>query len=266
MEPVVVQSSTNFLYNYISCRIVDLQFQGVMYGLIFVFNGLFTLVIAVFAAVSRKVESPYGELKFISLALYDQFILAIVLIIIYYSGTDGTDSSSRQYILRSLGALFVLFVTLLLISVPKLYYLRKTKSELEDELGRKSGDSENMFGTGTSGMYTEASTDVTSTGFAGSTMVSATSGASGDFGASYSETQLASSFNDTQFASSMNESSVGNNRYDPDTMFAGDETHMPATLMGAGAGKPRRRQAPLYDPEFDLELTEENEDEEDFEE
>ena len=267
MDAVVVQSSTNFLYNYISCRIQDLQFQGIMYALIYLFNGLFTLVITVFAAVSWKVESPYGELKFISFALFDQLVLGVVIIIIYYSGNDGANSSSRQYILRSLGSLFVLYITLLLISVPKIYYIRKTKSELEDELGRKSGDSETMFGTGTSGMYTEASTDMTNTGFASSGMTAAAlSGASGDFNgaSSYSETQLVTSYSDTQFGSSLFQSSskiAAAHDAEPATMYAGDTRIMPTTQIGSEGDRPRKRQTPLYDPEFDLELTEDIEDE-----
>lgn len=157
MEAVVVQSSTNFLYNYISCRIEDLYFQGVMFGLIFGFNGLFTLIIVVFAIVSRHVETPYEEAKYISFALYDQFVVLIVLIIIYFSGNDATGSAGRNYIIRSLGILFVLYVTLLLISAPKVYAIYKSKSELED--GKVEGRESRMYGSSSAGGYTEATTD-----------------------------------------------------------------------------------------------------------
>jgi hypothetical protein len=260
MDAVVVQSSTNFLYNYISCRIEDLQFQGVMFVLFYLFNGLFTLVIAVFAINCRKVESPFGEIKFISFALYDQLIVLIVIIIIYYSGTDGTDSASRQYILRSLGVLFVLYITLALISIPKLYYIYKTQSEIETEFGRKSGDSDAMFGTSTQ-MYTEATTNTTSAGFMSTSMASASS--SPGYPSSYSggvESQLVES---SSFSASEPATMLAGISVEPDTMYAGDRKHVQESMLPKNSGNNapiRKRQVPIYDPDYELSFSEDSED------
>jgi hypothetical protein len=136
-DATVVQSQTDFLYNYVQCRVNNLQFQTILIVIIFIIDGLATIVTAVLAIYTRRVESPYGENRFIAFALYDFVVVLGVLIPIYYTGNDGVGSVSRQYILRSLGILFVLIFTLLVISLPKIISISKTASE-EDSVDRGS--------------------------------------------------------------------------------------------------------------------------------
>lgn len=132
---VVVQSTTDELYNYVECRIPDYDFQITMTVIILVFNGIVTLVAAVLAIFARKVDTPYGESRFISFALYDFVIVLGVLIPIYFTGNDGFGSESRQYILRSLVILFVVIFTLAVISIPKALAIRKSKGQRDSMIG-----------------------------------------------------------------------------------------------------------------------------------
>ena len=124
MNAIVVQSSTSYLYNYISCRLENVQFQGIMIAFIVIINYLFTLVALVFSLYTRKIKGDYKENQWISLALFDQVAVILLLLIIYYSGDDSTGSAGRSYVIRSLGAVFVMSVTTLLLFGPKVYHLR----------------------------------------------------------------------------------------------------------------------------------------------
>lgn len=60
-----------------------------------------------------------------------------MLILIYYTGSDGFSSASRRYIMRSLVTLFVVIFTLCVISIPKVVNIvkaeRKAGSNMESE-------------------------------------------------------------------------------------------------------------------------------------
>lgn len=66
---VVVPSTTDKLYSYVQCRIPDQSYQTIMTVIIFVINGLLTVVTAILAIYTRKVESPFGENRFIAFAV-----------------------------------------------------------------------------------------------------------------------------------------------------------------------------------------------------
>jgi len=113
---------------------------------------IFVIVCAAVLILTLHLVTPYKESTFLLLICLDFIVLVALLIPLYYTVGDRRGSALQTYLLRSLGELFAMFLTMGLLFVPKLIYVLRGVKEGE----RADNDNEETYGggatTGTSAM------------------------------------------------------------------------------------------------------------------
>ena len=134
LVPTLQRESPSSLYFYITCQCTySVDTQTVLS--IFQLSVNLVLVLAALA-VSLSIftqPSPHNENTSIVAALSDLFIVSLTLVIIYFNTGTLTGTIQSQYIIRSVGTLYLLIFTLSIIIIPKLLAIFR---------GRSSGDPE----------------------------------------------------------------------------------------------------------------------------
>lgn len=126
-RPEVIQSQSDPLLKVYQCRVpsVALQYVGVIS--LFTINFILVLCAIVVAFLTRNVDSAFNESLYIAYVVYIYFVVAAVLLPLYYTAGDSPSSQSRQFVIRNLGILIPMFFTLFALFGPKIYLVHKSK-------------------------------------------------------------------------------------------------------------------------------------------
>lgn len=126
-RPEIIQSQSDSLLKVFQCRVPSTFMQ--FFGTISLFTANFILVIcAVFVAfLTRNVDSAFNESLYIAYIVYSYFVVAVVLMPLYYTAGDSPSSQSRQFVIRNIGILIPMFFTLFALFGPKIYFVHKAK-------------------------------------------------------------------------------------------------------------------------------------------
>jgi hypothetical protein len=109
----VVQSDSDVYYKY---RVCSSPSSGVQLGLLivlWVYNLILLLCLAVLAFLTRGVNAVYSEARGLALSVYSCITLLVIFVPLIYTSVDSTDSIEVQYavtgmvVLLSVGGVFV---------------------------------------------------------------------------------------------------------------------------------------------------------------
>ena len=117
---IVIISSDNPFYIYVSCETPS-NFWNIFYSILSVTTKVLVLLVACWLSwLTRKVRNAYNESKELAIISYSFLMSYILLLPIYYTLNDTTDSETLKYVVRveqllivELVGLFVYFIPLL---------------------------------------------------------------------------------------------------------------------------------------------------------
>lgn len=125
-DAVVVNSTTNSLYSYISCQIEDNEgFQTAMTIIIIAFNEILVILGAIIAYLTRNVDSAFNESAYIGATMYCYIFLSVIFLALYYTNGDSAGSASRRYVERSFAILAAMAFTFAMLFGPKFLTIAK---------------------------------------------------------------------------------------------------------------------------------------------
>ena len=120
MRPIVKQSKSNSLLQFIVCQSPSSSIQLGLLIALFAYNFILVVMGVIVAYKTRNVDSAFNESRYIGFTMYIYLLTAIILIPLYYTAGDSSSSLSRQFILRTIGFVLSMYFTLFALFVPKI--------------------------------------------------------------------------------------------------------------------------------------------------
>lgn len=119
-RPVVIVSQADPLYSYPTCETPNPDVGIAMTIVIVIFNGILVLLLGLVAYLTRNVASAYNESKYLAIATYGFIMVSVILVPLYFSQGDSTNSEESRYIVVSLCFILLSILTLLALILPKI--------------------------------------------------------------------------------------------------------------------------------------------------
>lgn len=158
----VTQSLSDNTYLYIACTASSKSFGNWVIGFFMGVMISISLGCAFMLFLANDMETPFKEAEFLFLAVVDFLVLCIVLIPNYYTVGDRLGSVLQSYLLRSLGVIFAMYLTLGIVFIPKAVYIhRQNKSERESKAARSGSAQTVGFQSSATASASAASTRLT---------------------------------------------------------------------------------------------------------
>lgn len=127
VRPVVLQSKSDSLLQYVQCRAPSSSIQLGLLIALFAYNVILVVAGVIIAYLTRNVDSAFNESKYIGFTMYVYLLSAIILTPLYYTAGDSQSSISRQFILRIIGVVLSMYFSLFALFVPKIIAVEKEK-------------------------------------------------------------------------------------------------------------------------------------------
>jgi len=122
-QAVVTQSTVDNTYVYISCLPGTVSWGNWLVGIFIGIMFIFVIVSTTILLLTLDLITPYKESTFLLLICLDFIVLIALLIPLYYTVGDRRGSALQTFLLRSLGELFAMYLTMGLMFTPKLIYV-----------------------------------------------------------------------------------------------------------------------------------------------
>lgn len=153
-EPVVIQSKSDSLLQFVECRCPSSSIQvGLLISLI-AYNALLVVAGVVIAYLTRNVDSAFNESQYIAITMYIYLLAGIILIPLYYTAGDSRSSIDREFVLRCLGITLSMYFTLVALFVPKIIAVeaeRKARRDAKRRDAASEGSSHRITDVSTTG-------------------------------------------------------------------------------------------------------------------
>lgn len=127
LGPVVIQSSSDVFYKYRICLVPSPAIQVTFLLLIYLFNFLILISIALFAFLTRKIDDSYSEARGIAYAVYCTILFQIIFLPLLYTTQDSTSSAMTRYTVTGIIILGNGYLLLIFLFGEKLYKLLRKK-------------------------------------------------------------------------------------------------------------------------------------------
>jgi len=127
LGPVVIQSSSDVFYKYRICLVPSPAIQVAFLLLIYLFNFLILISIALFAFLTRKIDDSYSEARGIAYAVYCTILFQIIFLPLLYTTQDSTASAMTRYTVTGIIILGNGYLLLIFLFGEKLYKLMRKK-------------------------------------------------------------------------------------------------------------------------------------------
>lgn len=126
--PSLNRESPSSLFFYIACQCTrDPNLQKIISIVQLAVNLTFILAALIISISITLQPSPHSENTSIVAALLDLFIVSLTLVIIYFNTETITGTIQSQYIIRSVGTIYLLVFTLSILIIPKLLAIARGK-------------------------------------------------------------------------------------------------------------------------------------------
>ncbi len=121
IEAVVITDSRQVLFQSIKCMVPSDFVQTTGTIVLVAFNSCLVIVTAVMAFLIRKVDAAFSEAIAISLTVYAYLFTIAAILPLYYTASDEAAALSQQFVLRTIGTVFTICVTISALFIPKIF-------------------------------------------------------------------------------------------------------------------------------------------------
>lgn len=125
--PEIVQSQSDVLLLYIQCRTPENGWQLMGIITLELFNFSLVVCACIFGYLTRNASTDYNESSDIAYTVYMYFLVALILVPLYYTAGDSPSSISRQFIFRSMAVILAMYFTLATLFLRKVRAIREVE-------------------------------------------------------------------------------------------------------------------------------------------
>lgn len=129
LGPRVIQSSSEIYYKFRICLAPSEAIQKCFLILIYSFNLLILLSIAVLAFLTRKIDNSYSEARGIAYTVYTTILFQIIFLPLFYITGDAAGSAMTRYTLNGIIILLTCYHSMIFLFYDKIYGQFKLKKE-----------------------------------------------------------------------------------------------------------------------------------------
>ena len=127
-----LQGKDNPFYVFDLCESPTAWFQTFQIIAYYVFFAILVVTTGVLGFLTRKAHAGYSESRNIALIIYIYVCMAIIFIPLYYVQGLSTNSQDTRYVIVSISMLILMLATLLILFLPKILLIERTRRHLQD--------------------------------------------------------------------------------------------------------------------------------------